>query len=378
MRWLARGTYHSRPMLFRFGVIFGVWTAVVLAVAINCYLHGALGSEEGASFLQSLYWAAPTWYGWAALTPMVLWLARRLRLSAANWPWRTLALLGFGLAVSAAEMAIETALVVFSGGEHRLGAAGWTELGLFVLRRGPVHLGVYGAVILCWYLGEYYRRYRARELRTAQLETQLAVADLRALKLQLHPHFVLNALNTTAAMISRDPERAEEMVVRIGELLRMALDTREAHLVPLAEEIEFLEKYLEIERVRFGDQLEVRVEVAPALGEALVPSFVLQPFVENAIKHRRMVPGEPTRVEIRAWQEDSRLCLRVADNGSGWPAAEGETGSGLGIANTRARLDALFGARYTLAFSAASPSGLVVDLSLPHQTGKALERGSAA
>ena len=186
--------------------------------------------------------------------------------------------------------------------------------------------------------------------------------------MQLHPHFVLNALNTVVAMIHRAPERAEQMLVRLGDLLRTALDSREEYLVPLASEVAFLRKYLEIEKIRFDGQLQVALDIASGLDEALVPSLVLQPFVENAIKHRDVRPGACTQVSIRVWHEGPWLNFRVTDNGRGLPEGGAASPSGLGVANTRARLDALYRQDYRLAFRPAEPSGLVVDLGIPFQT----------
>jgi signal transduction histidine kinase len=355
-----------RSRLVRWGIILAVWTVVVLLVAGDCYLHSALSAEEDVSLCSSFLWAAPTWYPWALLTPLVLWLAERLRPTRQGWLLPAMALAGSGLVLAALKVVgLWTAETMLAGADLAERLAPQT-LSRLLTRRLPVNLGAFAAIVVVSFLAAAFRERRERELRGAQLETQLAVAELRALKMQLHPHFVLNVLNTITAMIPRNPERAEEMTVRLGELLRMVLDTRESHTVPLAIEIEFLEKYLEIEQARFGDQLQVEVEVAEGIGDALVPNLVLQPFVENAIKHRSLRPGTPTVIRVEVKNGRDRLHLRVTDNGPG-VASNGEPPvNGLGIANTRARLDALYGDSYQLLFSSAQQSGLEVDLYLPH------------
>jgi signal transduction histidine kinase len=355
--------------LIRWGIIFAVWSVVVLLVAGDCYLRSALSAEEDVSICSSFIWAAPTWYPWALLTPLVLWLAERLRPSREAWLIPSVALAGSGLVLAALKVVALWAAEGMLAGIDLAERLAPQTVSILLTRRVPVNLGAFAAIVVVSFLAAAMRERRERELKGAQLETQLAVAELRALKMQLQPHFVLNVLNTITAMIPRNPERAEEMTVRLGELLRMVLDTREVHTVTLATEIEFLEKYLEIEQARFGDQLQVEVEVAEGVGDALVPNLVLQPFVENAIKHRSLRPGTPTVIRVEVRNGHDRLHLRVTDNGPGVEGSIEEPPlNGLGIANTRARLDALYGDSYQLHFSSAQPSGLEVDLFLPHST----------
>ncbi len=351
--------------LISWGIILAAWTVVVLLVAGDCLLHSALSAEEEVSIGSSFMLAAPTWYPWALLTPLVLWLAERLRPTRDAWFMPSVFLAGSGLVLAALKViAVWTSETVLIGAAlaERLSPQ---TLSILLTRRVPVNLGAFAAIVVVSFLAAAFRERRERELLAAQLEAQLAVAELRALKMQLQPHFVLNVLNTITAMIPCNPERAEEMTVRLGELLRMVLDTREAHTVPLAIEIEFLEKYLEIEQTRFGDQLQVEVVVAEGIGEALVPNLVLQPFVENSIKHRSLRPGAPTVIRVEVTNGCDQLHLRVTDNGPGVAGGGEPPVNGLGIVNTRARLNALYGDSYQLIFSNAQPCGLSVDLYLP-------------
>lgn len=352
---------------------FVVWTAAVFVAAGECYVRGELAGVENVSFLHSLSWAVPVCYGWALLTPVVFWLVRRLRLERGRWRGRLAALLLAGTTVAALKLVLDASFytVVLRDRPWKSMARG--EDLLLMLRQVPAYLAVFAAITVVWYGLEHSRGSRARELREARLEAQLAVTRLQALRLQLHPHFVLNTLNTISAMIDRDPERAEEMIARIGELLRMALEDPESNLVPVSTEVAFLEKYLEIQQVRFGEQLDVRIEVEPSVGDAAVPSLLLQPFVENAIKHRSGQPGVSTTILIRIWRESASLRLRVEDNGPGLAPGLSpglsdtalRPPTGLGIANSRARLDSLFGEGYELVFSSVEPTGLRVDLTLP-------------
>jgi LytS/YehU family sensor histidine kinase len=184
------------------------------------------------------------------------------------------------------------------------------------------HFGVFTYWVLagaCLGL-DVYRRYREREVIASALEAQLARAQLSALRAQLHPHFLFNALNTISALIPRDPSAADRMIERLGELLRQSLEAEGAAEVPLEEELRFLDGYLEIERARFRDRLAVTTRVDRGTMRARVPSLILQPLVENAIRHGVAPRAAPGSVEIRAEHEDGVLRLVVKDDGPGEPA----------------------------------------------------------
>jgi two-component system LytT family sensor kinase len=211
-----------------------------------------------------------------------------------------------------------------------------------------INLLIYAVMIGSSHAAEFYRRYRERDQKLAQLETMLAQAQLNALRMQLHPHFLFNALNSLSDLIDRDAQTANQMVARLGAFLRLTLQSPETQEVMLAEEVEFLRNYLEIEKMRFEERLNIRLDIAPETSTAKVPHLILQPLVENAIRHGIAQRESDGCVEIRARRLDAMLCLQVSDNGPGIHAhnsAEDQNGNGLGVLNTQARLQKLYGER---------------------------------
>ncbi len=227
---------------------------------------------------------------------------------------------------------------------------------------------LYFAILGAGYLVHYHTRYRSNALRTAQLEAQLVQAHLDALRVQLQPHFLFNTLHAISALMDEDLEQARRMLVRLGDLLRMTLETQGAHEVPLQQELECTELYLDIERVRFPEQLEVDLLVDPEALEALVPSLILQPLVENSIRYGVAPLEDGGKITVSAHREDGSLILKVMDNGAGRAPREGkETGSGVGIANVRARLTELYGRAQDFHVFYPESGGFGVQITLPYR-----------
>jgi two-component system, LytTR family, sensor kinase len=213
---------------------------------------------------------------------------------------------------------------------------------------------------------DYYRKYRERELRASQLETRLAQAQLQVLKMQLHPHFLFNTLNAISALIHQDVELADRMIARLGDLLRTTLDNANKQEVPLHQELDFIQPYLEIEKARLGTRLTVQLDIDPTAMDAEVPNMILQPLVENAIRHGIAPRSEPGRIEISARRDDGFLQLQVRDDGPGLPPTQRELlKEGVGLANTRARLEQLYGPDQRLDLENGAGTGLTVRVSIP-------------
>jgi sensor histidine kinase YesM len=226
------------------------------------------------------------------------------------------------------------------------------------------NLLVYWVIVAVSQASEYYRKFRERELSALELEKRLAQAKLQALQMQLNPHFLFNSLHSVSALMHQDVEAADRMLTQLADLLRTALANSEMQEVPLRQELDFLQRYLQIEQTRFGDRLAVTLEIAPETLDAFVPNLVLQPLVENAIRHGIEPHAKPGRIKLRAHRQDGLLALEVCDSGAGLrggaPAAEG-----VGLSNTRARLRELYGAAHHLELQDGSDGGLRVRLSIP-------------
>ena len=233
-------------------------------------------------------------------------------------------------------------------------------------------------LLTCWILFgighgvEYYRRYRVRELRASQLEAKLALAQLQVLQMQLQPHFLFNTLHAISALMYRDVERADRMISRLSDFLRLTLNSIGMQEVTLKSEMEFLDKYLEIEQERFGDRLEVRRAIEPEALDLLVPNLVLQPLVENAVRHGIAPQAAGGRIEIGAWRRGPVLAIEVTDDGTGCP---GEIREGGGISMTRARLERLYGDEFRLDIGNAADRGFRVSITIP---GHMEERGESS
>jgi sensor histidine kinase YesM len=279
---------------------------------------------------------------WAMLTPVILWYARKFPLTKANLR-RTIPIhLCMSIAIAVAHKFIHTLIVVL----YRVQADGFTFSWDYqvnaLLSYFDYGVPLYWILILLNYAFDYYNRYKEHELKAAQLESQLAQAQLQALKMQLQPHFLFNTLNAIVVLIQKDPELARRTVGRLSELLRYTLDNVGSQEVSLREELDFLERYLQIEQTRFGDRLKVKLNVSDETREATVPNMILQPLVENAIKHGIARRRGDAVIEVSALREENRLRMSVRDNGVGVTHND-ERREGIGLASTRARLRELYG-----------------------------------
>lgn len=230
----------------------------------------------------------------------------------------------------------------------------------------PMDLLSFTLIMGLVHLFDRYRAARDHEVRVAQLETELAQVRLQALEGQLRPHFLFNALNTVSSVMYENVAAADTMLARLADLLRRTLHRPDGGETPLGEELETLELYLGMMRARFGDRLSVTVSADEGVHRAAVPSFVLQPLVENALRHGDPGPGIEARVAVRARREDGRLVLEVEDNGPGFAGTTEEAlGTGVGLANTARRLEQLYGAAQTLRLQPVERGGMRVSVALP-------------
>jgi len=307
-------------------------------------------------------------YSWLLLTPFILRLANRFPLERG----RLLSSITIQLIASAFFSVF--CLTIFSVTRRALlGGKPVTlreELQNLIISEFHTELLVYWAIIGIVNSLNYYRKYRERELKASQLEARLVESQLEALRAQLHPHFLFNTLNSISVLMRRDVESADRMLLQLSSLLRAMLTKDTAHEIPLRQELEFLERYLEIEQTRFRDRLTVRMLIDPATLDGLVPRLIFQPLVENALRHGIADRESGGLIEICAEQRDGHISLEVRDNGPGIRLHELEFIEGVGLANTRARLDHLYGRDGCFEWRNADNGGLVVRASLPFHTAR--------
>ena len=359
----------GRQRWISIGLQAGVWTVLGLLSASQVYL-GLLSEGRPISWERALLWQMPGWYLWGALTPLVLYLGRRFRIERQRWMSRLL----IHLSASISLVLLHLAFLVWVS--SRMGLTGARPFSfskvylVFASSFFHFELLAYWAILGIGYAFEYHRKYREREMAAMQLERQLTQAQLQALKMQLHPHFLFNTLHAIAVLVRKQENQAAvRMLAGLSDLLRYALERVETQEVTLKQELEFIERYLEIEQVRFQDRLTVRWQIAPETLDAQVPSLILQPLVENAIRHGIAARAAAGVIEISARREQDKLRIQVRDDGPGLPAdwAAAHRG-GVGIANTRARLQQLYGAEYQFELrnvERAEGSGMAARLIIP-------------
>jgi two-component sensor histidine kinase len=235
----------------------------------------------------------------------------------------------------------------------------------------------YGAILGLTHSVHFYRRFRERERGALLLESNLAKARLNALRAQLHPHFLFNSLNAITALLRRDPRLAEVTLTSLSELLRLALSQSERQEISLREELEFVQRYIEIQQTRFADKLGVEQEIDPAALDCRVPALVLQPLVENAIRHGIEPIEKAGLVRLKAHRSNGKLVLTVEDNGVGLTSEPSRNGNGIGLANLRARLATLYGARQALELISRPDTGVIARIEIPWNSSPATEEESA-
>jgi LytS/YehU family sensor histidine kinase len=229
-------------------------------------------------------------------------------------------------------------------------------------------IAYYSLIAAGFHALDYYRRYQEQSRTAAVLEAQLAQTKLHLLKMQLHPHFLFNTLNSISALLHEDIELADLMIERLGDFLRLTLEHSTAQEVTLREEMEFLECYLSIEQIRLQERLVIDTNIEPHTLDARVPSLILQPIVENAIRHGIAPRAGAGRLEIRARHHKSALTLTIRDDGPGLaPVANGKNGKGMGLSITRARLERLYGIHHRFELVNAPEGGLLVTLEIPFE-----------
>ncbi len=326
--------------------IIAVWAMLGVIYAGPIYFEVRAESMGHAAW-RVFSWGILMWLAWAPLTPAIIWLARRYSLIDGAWKKHLLVHLPAFLMLSVLHSAAATAITLAIDPFDSMGESPKTFWPRFIsLMQGSFgsDLMVYGAVIGICYALEYYRKYREREILATRLEAQLAQAQLDSLRMQLHPHFLFNTLNSIAGLVRDNRNHAAvSMLVGLSDLLRHTLEHSNRHEVELREELNFIKLYLSIQEMRFSDRLRLEFDIEPATAKAMVPNLILQPLTENALRHGIGRSAASGVVGISSAIEDGNLRLTVYDNGAGLPDDWQLKGSaGIGLANTAARLQQLY------------------------------------
>lgn len=357
---------HEHRAAYRIPAVWGLSFAVATILGL---LNA--GSEvmnlitEGGSYAlwEPITWELTSNYSFAMLVPFLIAFALRVRPSRSRMvlvvSGHALAVVLFTLLHVGSMVAMRKLIYRLTGGSYEFGS-----VGLELLYEGFKDVITYSFLVGLIYGFDYYRRYRERELHASRLEASLSQARLENLEHRIQPHFLFNTLNLISATMHEDVAQADRMIARLSDLLRRSVQTQGSQEVALEDELETLGIYLDIMRARFEDRLEVNVQLDPAVARALVPSFLLQPLVENAIKHGIAQREEGGRIDIQARARGTRLILDVKDDGPGaTQPAEQLLAMGTGLSTTAQRLHTLYGDQHSLEFR--NDHGLTVSISLP-------------
>ncbi len=349
-----------------------IWVAIAAAFTTSVAGSNAIKAHQEPLGL-TFWYSGAEWFVYGALAPFVMAFSRRLSFARNALP-RTIVLLLAGWLVFhlATWVMFGTVEWIFHiGAADRAWPTYSRLLILYFTKRAAFTLLVYAGIVVVAHLGALSRMVRERETRAAQLEAALAKARLEVLKGQLQPHFLFNALNTVSSLIHSEPEKAEAVLARIGDLLRMTLQEGSNAAIPLRREVAFLERYLDIQQMRFADRLRVVLDVPANVGEALVPTLLLQPLAENAIHHGIEPRPAGGTLRLSAARSGNELCVELHDNGVGISTdgrnGHGTAGHGVGLANTRQRLEELYGARHHFSVAPDPAGGTVVTIRIPWQ-----------
>src|SRR5271166_6348940 len=340
---------------------FVLWTVLAFLSATGAHVYmAAMGSPE--SWAQLLAWTVSVSLVWSVLTPVVYELTRRFTFDRNSWtrslPIHLVACVALTVLASVVVVLLDP-VITWTPEKH-------VSFFAHTLSRVLMDSQRYWYIVLITQAIAYYGKYQERELKSSQLEAQLAHAQLEVLKIQLEPHFLFNTLNSIAALARNDGLAAENMTLQLADLLRSSLDAMGVHEVPLSRELTLLQKYIDIQQMRFRDRLQVEMDIAANTLSALVPNMILQPLVENAIRHGISPRRAPGCVRITSRVVFDELWLEIADDGIGLTRFDGSIPpEGVGLRNTRARLQQLYNHDHRLILEDAIGGGCIIKIHIP-------------
>ena len=347
------------------------WLTIILAWTIAGLLFSAqsyyyrLSVGQEVSWTRILVFDTSYFLFWIFFTPLLLWLARRFRIEKSRWLSRIIIQVVAAVIVAIAHRALYD-LIFLPLRQTAESPFTWERFSWSVLGFFDYGVLIYMIVLFVSHALEYHQRFQSENMRASRLQGELAAAQLQALRMQLNPHFLFNTLNAIAVLIHEDPKTATAMVEALSDLLRQSLANSDQQLVTLRDELKFLQLYLKIEQIRFGDRLSIRLEVPPEVLPSHVPHLILQPLAENAIRHGIAKRGGPGEILIQAGRENGMLKLRVQDDGNGVrDHANVPNSTGVGLVNTRRRLQTLYGDQASFELSNGAHGGATAEIRLP-------------
>ncbi len=357
---------HNRWIRYA-AVVLG-WAFLGLVLSLEVYFNNRAGMKPGTvDFVEVALPQFGRAVMWALMAPLILQMREKLPVSSGRW-WGGVA---FHLAMSFVVMATYYLgrMLAYMLFWENFSSDFWTTALASFYGRNIIDMAYYWAVLAFGYSLEIYQRYKNEELKAVQLEARLVETELKALREQLRPHFLFNTLNTISVLVREQKnDEAVTLIARLSSLLRMSLDNTRIHEVTVRQEMDFLERYIEIQKARFSDRLNIAIAIEPAAMEARIPNLLLQPIVENAILHGIATKSGPGHVEVRGRVEAGKLHLEVRDDGPGFCDGGKRAKEGIGLSNTRERIAKIYGTQGRLTLHSESGHGVTVEIILPCRT----------
>lgn len=352
-------TQDRKDRWFRWLLIWIGWTLIGLFFSTQIYF--VLSQEKAISWWYAIRSAVPDWYAWAIFAIFIVQLSRKYRIESVGW--RKALLIHIPSSVAFSVLHVALAVSVLNAFETMSGhtISWWSKFRLNFLTTFHWDVLTYWAIVGFGLCIDYYHSYQERKVKALQLEAKLAQAQLQALKMQMHPHFLFNTLNSVSVLMGHDVAGAKRMISRLSEFLRITLQNSGDREIPLRQELEFLNCYLEIEKIRFQDRLIIETDIEPGAMDFAVPNLIQQPIVENAIRHAVAPSAAAGKIRISAAVQDENLHLQVKDNG---PGIQLPIRDGLGLRNTQARLVQMYGEHCRFDAVSAVDGGTVVSIDI--------------
>jgi len=353
----------DKKRLINLSLIFAFFFLIALIFTSEKYFK-YLYKKEPYSFFNSLKWSTVSWLPWAVFCIFIVKLSKRFIINKENWK-RTVPI-HFVFAVFFSTIHSVIFYFVYRVVYFYSGKVADLDIFLFILTFISLDILTYWIIIGVIYSLNYYHKYQEKKLKASQLEAHLAKSQLEVLKMQLHPHFLFNSLNAISALIRKDKEAAEKMLTQLSDILRMSLENSGLQEVPLKEELEFLNRYFEIQKIRFGDRLNIRLNINLDTYNALIPNLILQPLVENAIRHGISPRDKGGTIEIDSRFENEKLIMNISDDGVGLKEdKDAVMKKGFGLSSTKERLKHLYGKNHDFDIKNRESGGVKVTMEIP-------------